>query len=214
MNLSLILDPVAGNTLVDTSMPGNMEGVETALAADGLSLADVRQIIVTHQDIDHIGSLAAIKERTRANVIAHSAEVPYIEGRQRLSKYPSQERLDQNPGMKEMYDRIGFDPVDQKVEDNDLLNLGGGTRILFTPGHTPGHISLFLERSKTIISGDALTSENGRLKGPLPHATPDFPRAIESVAKLAALPEVSAIVTYHGGLVTDDPLGQLRELAA
>lgn len=213
LNLSLIVDPEHGLTLVDTSMPGHIDAVEAALAADGFALKDVKQIVVTHQDIDHIGSLTDLKQRTGATVIAHAVEAPYIEGKAPLAKYPSQERLDQNPGMKEMYDRIGFATADRLVQDGELLDVAGGVRILHTPGHTPGHISLYLERSRALISGDALVSENAQLDGPLPRATPDFPTAIQSVQKLAALPELTAIVTYHGGLVSDDPLGQLRQVA-
>lgn len=214
LNLALIVDSTGGLTLVDTSMPGHIGAVEEAIAAEGFRIADLEQIILTHQDVDHIGSLAAIKGASGATVIAHSIEAPYIEGKQKLYKYPSQERLDQNPGMKEMFDQIGFAPVDKLVEDGDLLDLSGGIRIIHTPGHTPGHISLFLERSKTLISGDVLTSADGQLSGPSVGATPDFPLAIESVKELAALPEVNAIVTYHGGVVTDDAHGQLRRLAA
>ncbi len=211
LNLSLIVDP-NGATLVDASMPGHIEGVVAALAVEGFAVEDLRQIILTHQDVDHIGSLAAIKNRSGAIAIAHSVEVPYIEGKMKLVKYPSQDRLDQNPGMKEVFDQIGFAPVDKQVEDGDVLEMGGGSRVIFTPGHTPGHMSLYLERSKTLITGDALTSENGILDGPGQRATPDWDTAIESVKKLAELPEVKAIVTYHGGLVTDDPLGQIHRV--
>jgi len=213
LNLSLISDPAGGLILVDTSMPGHIETVAAALAADGFSIKNLSHIVLTHQDIDHIGSLADIKAASGAEAVAHSVEAPYIEGKKKLAKYPSQERLDQNPGIKEMFDKIGFAPVDRLVEDGDVLDVAGGVRIIYTPGHAPGHISLYLERSKALITGDALVSDNGRLGPPGLGATPDYPTAIKSVQKLAALPEVSAIVAYHGGLVTDDPRGQLQRVA-
>ena len=82
-----------------------------------------------------------------------------------------------------------------------------------TPGHTVGHLCLYLERSRTIIAGDALTAEDGRLQGPNPTATGDMPTAARSVARLAEL-DVDAIVCYHGGVVVDDAGGQLRRVAA
>jgi glyoxylase-like metal-dependent hydrolase (beta-lactamase superfamily II) len=85
-------------------------------------------------------------------------------------------------------------------------------RVVFSPGHTPGHICLYHERSRTLIAGDALTAEDGRLRGPNPSATPDMPLAAQSVRKLAAL-DVQAIVCYHGGVVDDDAQGQLRRVA-
>lgn len=213
LNLVLIPDAAHGPTLVDTSMPGHVDAVAEALAAEGFPIETLRRIVVTHQDIDHIGSLADVKKRSGAAILAHSVEAPYIDGSQPLYKYPSQERLDANPGMKEMYDRIAHAPVDQFVEDGEVLDLAGGVRVVHTPGHTPGHISLYLERSGTLISGDALTSENGRLNGPMERATPDMALAKESLRKLAALPRIERIITYHGGLVEDDAHGQLRALA-
>ncbi len=214
LNLSLIVDPIHGPTLIDASMPGHSRAVDTALAEDGFSIAGLKQIVVTHQDIDHIGSLAAIKGASGATVISHAIEAPYVEGKTRMVKYPSQERFDQVPGLKEMFDQIGFAGVDRLVGDGEVLDLAGGVRVIHTPGHTPGHICLYLERAQALVSGDALTSVDGRLNGPNEGATPDMPRAIESLKKLAALPAVSSITTYHGGLVTSDPLGQLRRVVA
>lgn len=213
MNLSLVVDTERGLTLVDTGMPGQADAIEAALAAEGFSLRDVRRIVLTHQDVDHIGSLAELKARTGAEAIAHNADAPYIEGKERLIKSPSPERLAENPAVKAVYDAVGFAAIDRTVEDGDLLDVAGGVRVIFTPGHTPGHLCLFLERTKALIAGDALVSAEGNLQGPSEGATPDMATAKASVQKLAALPEVSAIVTYHGGLVAADPRGQLQRVA-
>jgi glyoxylase-like metal-dependent hydrolase (beta-lactamase superfamily II) len=213
MNLSLIVDPVNGPVLVDAGMPGTEAAIDEALASEGFSAAGLKHIIITHQDVDHIGSLAAIKEMSKAAVVAHSVEAPYIDGRTRLLKYPSQQTLDENPRSREIFGGLRYEKVDRLVEDGDVLDLAGGVRVIHTPGHAPGHMCLYLERTKTLIAGDALTSTEGHLNGPNPGATPDMVAAIASVEKLAALDEVSAIVCYHGGLVTEDALGQLRRVA-
>jgi glyoxylase-like metal-dependent hydrolase (beta-lactamase superfamily II) len=83
--------------------------------------------------------------------------------------------------------------------------------VVFTPGHTPGHVSLYLDRSKVLVAGDALTSEEGYLNGPNLSMTLDIPTALQSVKKLAAL-EVDTIVCYHGGVVSDDATGQLQRV--
>ncbi len=83
--------------------------------------------------------------------------------------------------------------------------------MVFTPGHTPGHVSLYLERSKVLVAGDALTSEEGYLNGPNLSMTLDIPTALQSIKKLAAL-EVDTIVCYHGGVVSDDATGQLQRV--
>jgi glyoxylase-like metal-dependent hydrolase (beta-lactamase superfamily II) len=85
-------------------------------------------------------------------------------------------------------------------------------RVILTPGHTPGHICLYLERSRTLVAGDALTASEGRLQGPNASATQDMPTACQSVRKLADL-DLQAIVCYHGGVVRDDANAQIRRVA-
>lgn len=211
MNLSLIDQPGFGATLVDASMPNSAETVFDALAEDGFSPEDVKRIVVTHHDIDHIGSLAQIAARSGAQIFAHPLEAPYIAGLTKMVKYPSDELLAQEPRRKEMFDQIGFATVGQLVEDGQFVS--SGIRVIATPGHSPGHLSLFIEDGQILVSGDALTSDGGKLAGPNVRATPDMPTAIRSVQRLARLPEVQAIVTYHGGLVSDDALGQLRRVS-
>ena len=97
------------------------------------------------------------------------------------------------------------------MEDGERLDLAGGIRVIFTPGHTPGHLSLYLERSKVLIAGDALTAERGSLNGPNPSMTPEMRRALQSIRRLADL-EIDTIVCYHGGVVGEDANGQLRRV--
>lgn len=104
-------------------------------------------------------------------------------------------------------------PVDQLLTDGQRLDLAGGVRVVSTPGHTPGHLCLYLERSRTLIAGDALLAHCRRVYGPSSEFSADLPAARKSVRKLAEL-DVRAIVCYHGALVDDDANGQLRRLAA
>jgi glyoxylase-like metal-dependent hydrolase (beta-lactamase superfamily II) len=101
--------------------------------------------------------------------------------------------------------------IDEHVEDGTHLDVAGGTQVIFTPGHTPGHISLYLERPKVLITGDALTAEGGSLKGPNQAMTPDMQTAAQSVRKLVDL-DVDLIVCYHGGVVGEDANGQLQRV--
>jgi glyoxylase-like metal-dependent hydrolase (beta-lactamase superfamily II) len=119
--------------------------------------------------------------------------------------------LEQRPQMREVLQRLEPVGVDELLEDGEHLALAGGTRVIFTPGHTPGHLSLFLERSKVLIAGDALTAEGGRLKGPNPPVTLDTGEAARSVRRLAEL-DVKTIVCYHGGVVDEDANGQLQRV--
>jgi glyoxylase-like metal-dependent hydrolase (beta-lactamase superfamily II) len=209
MNLSLIVDPTHGLTLVDAGWPGQADLIAEELAKDGLLIDDVKQIVLTHQDIDHIGSLVAVKNRTGAAITAFKDEVPYIDGTLISPKRPSPERLKQMPEFAEALDSLERTKVDRAVSEGDTI---GNAKVIATPGHTIGHMSLYLPNTRTLIAGDALTSDNGILHPPMEQATPNMPQAMESVRKLLDL-DIQTIVCYHGGLVTDDANGQLKRVA-
>jgi glyoxylase-like metal-dependent hydrolase (beta-lactamase superfamily II) len=142
--------------------------------------------------------------------MAHAADSPYIEGELRPLKVTPQ-MLERRPQMREVLERLEPVRVDEYLEDGERLDLVGGTRVIFTPGHTPGHLSLYLERPKVLVAGDALTAEGGHLNGPNPSMTPDVREAARSVRRLAEL-DVETIVCYHGGVVGEDANGQLRRV--
>ena len=210
LNLTLIVDEENGTALVDAGLPDQTEVISAALTEAGIGVRDLRLIIFTHQDLDHVGSGAALVRQSGARVLAHSADAPYIDGSLRPLK-PSPEMLEQRPHMREILERLEPVAVDEQVENGTRLDLAGGTQVVFTPGHTPGHISLYLERSKVLVAGDALTAEGGYLNGPNPLATLDMRAAVQSVKRLADL-DVDTIVCYHGGVVSEDANGQLRRV--
>ncbi|THF88912.1 MBL fold metallo-hydrolase [Deinococcus sp. KSM4-11] len=215
---SAIVMPDGTLTLVDTGLPGMKDTIDAQLREAGFSLADVKQIIVTHHDLDHIGSLEAIVGQTGAAVLALEDEVPYITGEKRSQKLPSEAETqklladpDLDPARRAMLTRPPVKvPVTRALHDGE--ELPGGLRIIATPGHTVGHASVYVTGSKTLITGDALTSQDGRLNGPNERATPDMPTALASVKKLAGL-DVQTILAYHGGLVTENADSQLKALA-
>jgi glyoxylase-like metal-dependent hydrolase (beta-lactamase superfamily II) len=211
INLSLILDAAHGPTLVDTGMPGQLDALAAALAEADLQVQDIKRIILTHQDIDHVGSLHDLVRATGAQVMAHATEIPAIDGTAQ-PRFASPELLNQRPALRTLVEGLRPTPVDTPLQDGTRLDLAGGVRVIATPGHTPGHISLYLERTGALISGDALTASEGRLMGPNEGATPDMAAAGQSIGKLADL-DVRAIVCYHGGVLQEDTHEQLRRVA-
>ena len=210
LSLTLILDDENGNTLVDTGLPAQAGAIDAALGEADIGVRDLRRIIFTHQDLDHIGSGAALVRQSGARVLAHPADAPYIEGELSPLKI-TPEMLEQRPQMREVLKRLEPVRVDEHLEDGERLDPAGGIRVIFTPGHTPGHLSLYLERSKVLVAGDALTAEDGHLNGPNPPMTLDVREAARSVSSLAEL-DVQTIVCYHGGVVGEDANGQLRRV--
>src|SRR5215217_1188084 len=210
LNLTLILEEQNGNTLVDAGLPGQAEAIGAALTEVGIGVSDLGRIIFTHQDLDHVGSGAALVRQSGAMVFAHPADAAHIDGSLRPLK-PSPEMLERRPQMREALEHLEPVRVDEHLADGDYLDLAGGTRVIFTPGHTPGHLSLYLERPKVLVAGDALTAEGGHLNGPNPPFTLDVGEAVRSVRRLAEL-DVETIVCYHGGVVSEDANGQLQRV--
>ena len=79
-------------------------------------------------------------------------------------------------------------------------------------GHTPGHICLYLNQSKTLVTGDALNVIDGKLVGPKPEFSSDIATAKESLKRLTQY-DVETVICYHGGVYKDNVNQRLRELA-
>ncbi|MGI8748119.1 MAG: MBL fold metallo-hydrolase, partial [Deinococcus sp.] len=163
--------------------------------------------------------LEALVAASGAEVLTSAAEVPYVQEGRRAQKMPPPERVDElmlhlPPEVREMLKnppRVQV-PVGRVLGDGELLDIAGGVRVIFTPGHTVGHLSLYVEGDGVLISGDALTSAEGQLLPPMERATAEMPEAMRSVTKLTQLP-LGGILTYHGGWVGEDAAAQLRQIA-
>jgi glyoxylase-like metal-dependent hydrolase (beta-lactamase superfamily II) len=209
-----------GISLVDAGFPGMLPGIESALTGLGLKLKDVRRIFLTHQDLDHIGSAEAVQAATGAEVYAHAADKPYIEGEKRLAKMDParwEDRLSALPEKLRHKARLMMSaPPTVKVlkvlQGGEVLPFHGGIEVIATPGHTPGHVCYFVKSLGLLLSGDALRVENGVLAGPSPTGTPDMPAAIASLKNLLAYP-IRSVLCYHGGLFDKDPVARIREIS-
>lgn len=99
----------------------------------------------------------------------------------------------------DMLRRVEPVPVDEFLHDGDCMDWCGGCRILATPGHTPGHISLFIENESIVITGDALALEEGRPVIANPQFTLDLKQAANSMEMLISL-KANTYFCYHGGI--------------
>jgi len=182
-----------GLLLFDVGIPDGVDDLEAALDADGFDLADVEAVVLTHQDLDHAGCLAAVVERSDATVYAHEADAPYVEGEIDLLKSSEERPMS--------YDPV---PVDVRLVGGETFRTAAGPLdVVYTPGHTPGHCSLFLREAGLLFAADALNVVDGELVGPRERATPDMERARESVGTLADL-DVASVLCFHGGHVEAD----------
>lgn len=207
--------------LVDTGLPGQLEKFQEAVEKIGLSFERISKVVLTHQDIDHVGSLARIvKELDRkVEVIAHETEKQYITGEKTPTKLAQLEENkdslpDDRKGFYEML-KAGFanskTDVDRTVVDGDVLQYCGGIKVIYTPGHTPGHICLYHRNSKTLIAGDEMNIQDGHLTGPNQRNTYDMDEAVKSLQKFTQY-DIQNIVCYHNGLYNDNANEAICEL--
>jgi len=90
-----------------------------------------------------------------------------------------------------------------KRQDKKKEKKSGGITVIYTPGHTPGHISLHLKQSKTLITGDALFVDGGLLVPAPRYINFDKDLAMKSLEKFTRY-DIEAVICYHGGVYTSN----------
>ncbi len=145
--------------LIDAGMSGDVPRIADQIEPLGRAVSDLKRIVVTHAHGDHTGGVAELVRRSGARVLAHREEVPYIEGRANLPAGTLLKRA-----IRWLDDRISGRVervrVSGVLDADDRLDMLGGLRVIHTPGHTPGSISLYQEESGLLFCGDILFNGN------------------------------------------------------
>ncbi len=210
--------------LVDTGLPGAAEYIANALGTVGVFLSQLAHIVLTHADADHVGSLGGLLRLApqSVEVLCHEREKPYVQcdvpplrlnmmeaSLEKLSGERHAQISALVQGMRANYKSLGV-PVTRTVEDGEMLPCG--VQVIYTPGHTPGHLSLYLKDSRMLIAGDALRIEDGKLLPAPEWSLCDRAAMQVSLRKIASL-DIDTIVCFHGGVFREDVRERLQELA-
>ena len=166
-----------GLLLVDTGMPGNARRILRFIERMGRRPSELHDIVITHCDIDHVGSAAELKRLTGARVAIHELDASVLSGEQRPQKG--------GLWMVAIYRLLRFRPVaaDVRLRDGDTI---GGLHVMHVPGHTAGSIALVREDG-VVFSGDALLSDkNGNVLPPDPRLALDPGQASASAEMIRA----------------------------
>lgn len=220
MNLCLLVAEGRA-TLVDAGLPGVSTPLLAYLGEIGLTPQAIKRVIITHHHIDHVGGLPEIIALTEAEVWAHKEDASLIDGstprpavpperlEARLALLPAEAREAAAARMKQMAAVPGV-PIDLRLVGGEELNLLGGVQILHTPGHTAGHLVLYLPAASLLIAGDLMRYQEGVIRESPPDFALDPAQALASARSTVHL-SFERFVGYHGGYVLSGAKTQLSE---
>ena len=191
-----LVEAPRGLVLVDTGLPGSDRKILKALERLDKKPADVKLVVLTHRHLDHIGSAAAMKKATTATIVSHPFEKPYVAGTLvistpaawSLSGRIARRLLNFTSWTMKLFRLVKYHPihVDRDADEESVLEeVGLDGSIMWTPGHTKGSISLYLNKSKIAIIGDLLRSKRGKLVEPM--FMENIPQTEASVQRLLEL---------------------------
>lgn len=180
-------------------------------------------IILTHGHFDHVGSVKKLAEEWDVPVYAHHMEIPYLTGR---SSYPPPDPTVGGGMMASVAFMYPKSPINiwqhvRVLPADGSIPVLSGWKYIHTPGHAPGHVSLFREEDKVLIAGDAfvttkqesaisILTNRKEVNGPPKYFTTDWDAAEASVRKLAYLhPNTAA--TGHGAPMRGNELKESLE---
>ncbi|MFF4341544.1 MBL fold metallo-hydrolase [Kitasatospora sp. NPDC001540] len=200
-----LVDTDEGITLVDAGLPGHWRDLQRELRALGKSTEDVRGLVLTHGDSDHLGFAERLRSTHGVPVYVHAADAE----RARTGKKPPVETGPWRPGpalgffgygLRKNGLRTRYLGAVTEVSDGDVLDLPGSPVIVGLPGHSPGSVAVHVPVADALFVGDALTTRHvltGR-RGPQPAPFTDDPAAaLASLDRIADLP-ASWVLPGHG----------------
>lgn len=180
-------------TLVDTGYPSFLPLIENAILKHGYEMKNLKNIIITHYDDDHIGAVYDFKVKyPNINVIASEIESNYINGDIKSERLvQAEEMLERMPNEEKEFGKwfiqqlknIKHISVDEKVHDGQMI-LNNECQVVATPGHTSGHISLYFPNLDCVITGDAAVQENRELVIANPNFCLDIEKAKQSLNRI------------------------------
>lgn len=169
--------------LIDTGLIYMQKGILRELEILCGDLTEIKHILLTHHDLDHIGNAAVLQQLTQADVWASREDIPYITGDKDRSSF------------KKYFKYIFNVPKPKNLRPYIPGKDISGVKILPTPGHTPGHVSLIY--GEYLFAGDLVKSSKGKLE-PYPKAWNWDHTVLLKSLQIAAAQPAAWICPAHG----------------
>lgn len=202
---SYLIDLPEGITLVDAGLPGHWNDLQRELAELGRPMSDIRGLVLTHGDGDHIGFAERLRQEAGVPVFVHQADAHRVRTGEKPKTAMGPARLGPTLGFfaysirkNGLRTRYVTDVVE--IADGDVLDLPGAPVIVGMPGHSPGSVAIHIPAADAVFVGDALTTRHvltGRA-GAQPAPFTDEPAAARSSLDRLARVSASWVLPGHG----------------
>ncbi|MBO0908167.1 MBL fold metallo-hydrolase [Arthrobacter sunyaminii] len=194
-----------GITVIDAGLPGHWKELLAELDAMGRSLADIRGVVLTHGDSDHLGFAERLRREHGVPVYVHAADAERARGGKKPKLSMGRSRLRPVAGFL-LYSlgkralRTSYLTEVTEVADGETLPLPGAPRVISMPGHSPGSIAVHVPAANAVFVGDALTTRSvltGTI-GLQPSPFTDEPsQALDSLGRLNGI-NAAWVLPGHG----------------
>lgn len=215
-------------TLVDVGplTPEAWQAVTNGIEDIGYSLSDIQQIVLTHNHVDHTGLLERMRLASGARTFSHPLAVSYVEWNEEFSAFHRQffDKLYRENGVpeeslsiiekyhKRMMTFAERSQIDEVLKHEQAMPGLSEWQVLYTPGHSQDHISLYRPEDGVMIAGDHLIkhiSSNAFVEPPQGHSDQRPLTLVQyrTALEMCASKEIEIIFAGHG-----EPIANHREL--
>ncbi|WP_291379478.1 MBL fold metallo-hydrolase [Demequina sp.] len=160
-----LVDTDEGITVVDAGLPGHWRDFQAELVAMGRTLADVRGIILTHGDSDHLGFAERLRVEAGIPVYVHAADADRAKGGDKPKASMGRVKVGAllrffAYALRKGGARTRYLTEVHEVNDGDVLPLPGAPVVIGMPGHSPGSVAVHFAVADAVCVGDALTTRH------------------------------------------------------
>jgi glyoxylase-like metal-dependent hydrolase (beta-lactamase superfamily II) len=192
--------------LIDTGMPRKTKKILRYIT-DTLhrTPTDLKTILLTHCDIDHIGNARELRSIIGTEIAAHPKDADIIAGKK--TRQTPQKTMSILFKLLGLFLQVKPFPVDKIIDEGDTIT---GLTVIHIPGHTPGSIALYDSKRKVLFIGDTLGCKDGAVKGPPKSVTWDMAQAYQSIEKLRIL-DFTVMLSGHGEPLKSNASAKVRQ---
>lgn len=205
--------------LVDCGYEETFDVLLLELQKLNMAVTDLYALLISHDDIDHLGAVALLKAQ-HPGLLVYCSDVEEAS----VSGAIKSERLEQAERSLEMLPKEHLPWARQFIQQLQQIKriqpdgtftdgewIEAELQVMATPGHTKGHVSFYIPEQQTVIANDAVVIENEVLNIANPQFTLDLPAAVRSVELIQTL-KPQKMICYHGGVVEEGIEEKLKDV--